>query len=113
MQKTQTYCDSCGRAKGETNNWFVLWVSYKRKLFSLVCFVLLDSNDMHLTTETAIFIVKELRKHNFTVPANYFDETIKNSKAMQILRETFMIVYTDTECYMTSEAQQRYKEYAK
>ena len=45
MQKTQTYCDSCGRAKGETNNWFVLWVSYKRKLFSLVCFALLDSND--------------------------------------------------------------------
>jgi hypothetical protein len=45
MQKTQTYCDSCGRAKGETNNWFVLWVCYKRKLFSLVCFALLDVSD--------------------------------------------------------------------
>jgi predicted Fe-S protein YdhL (DUF1289 family) len=34
MQKTQTYCDSCGRAKGETNNWFKLYVYYTHKIFS-------------------------------------------------------------------------------
>lgn len=46
MQKTQTYCDSCGRAKDETNNWFVLWVCRKAKLFSLMCFAPEERDDI-------------------------------------------------------------------
>ena len=46
MDKLTSYCDECGRPKGETNHWWVIWSNVKTK--SLLLFPLEGANEINI-----------------------------------------------------------------